>query len=32
MRVAGDEGATLAYTAFEVLESAFMPTPTMPNS
>ena len=31
MRVAGDEGAMLAYTAFEVLESAFVPTPTTPN-
>src|SRR5258706_6400841 len=31
MRDTGGEGAMLAYGAFEVLESAFTPTPTTPN-
>ena len=30
-RAAGDEGAMLAYGAFEVLEQTFIPTPTTPN-
>ena len=31
MRAAGDEGAMIAYTAFEVAEPAFIPTPATPN-